>query len=60
MYNDQMLMDHIGHRRQVHLRREIRRRELQARTQQALPPVHGQRRPEHQRLAVRKLKRAPI
>ena len=36
-----------GHRWQVHLRREVRRRELQAHPQQALPPLHGQRRPQH-------------
>ena len=41
-----------GHRRQVDLRRKVRGRELQAHPQQAIPAVHGQRRPEHQRLAV--------
>lgn len=41
-----------GHGRQIHLRREVRRRELQAHPQQALPPLHGQRRPQHQRLPI--------
>ncbi len=40
------------HRRRVDLRREVRRRELQAQAHRPGHPVHGQRRPEHQRLAV--------
>lgn len=39
----------VGYRRQVHLRREVCRRELQVKAQQAIPPVHGQCRAKHVR-----------
>ena len=40
------------HGRQVDLRKQVRRRELHLQAQQARPVVHGQRRTQHQRLAV--------
>ena len=46
------------HRRQVDLRREIRRRKFQAQAHRPGHVEHGQRRPEHQWLAVLPLHRA--
>ena len=40
----------VGHRREVHLRREIRRRELRSKAHQAGSPLHGQRGTKHVRL----------
>ena len=45
------------HRRRVHLRREVCRRELPAQAHRPRRPLHGQRRPQHQRLPVLPLHR---
>lgn len=43
---------HSGNRWQVHLWREVPRRELQHQARQARSAVHGQRGPQHQRVSV--------
>mmetsp|Transcript_11659 Transcript_11659/g.48854 ORF Transcript_11659/g.48854 Transcript_11659/m.48854 type:complete len:243 (-) Transcript_11659:14-742(-) len=46
------------HRRQVHLRRQVRRRELPAQAHRPRHPLHGQRGSQHQRIPVFPLHRA--
>ena len=48
------------HRRRVHLRREVCRRELQAQAYRRGHSLHGQRRTQHQRLAVLHLHRQDL